>query len=154
MLTIERTSELAAPAPDVWRHATSLAGINHELAPYLMMTAPPELREVALDAIQVALGEPLFASRALLFGIVPVERMQVTLVELEPGRRFVEQSALLALPYWRHERTVDAVGTGCRLRDALAFRAPVAIAAPVLHRLLIALFTHRHRRLRALFGAQ
>src|SRR5262249_48624740 len=34
-------SQLRAPAEQVWAHATSMAGINHELAPLLRMTHPP-----------------------------------------------------------------------------------------------------------------
>lgn len=140
----------AAPAA-VWASITSIEGVNHEMGPWLQMTVPPEARGLTLDAALGSLGEPLFASRVLLFGIIPVERMRVTLVELEPGRRFVEQSPMLTLRYWRHERTLAPEGTNCRITDRLTFAPPVAAFAPILRRVVSAFFAHRHRRLAATF---
>jgi ligand-binding SRPBCC domain-containing protein len=150
---VERASTLRASASEVWRHATSIAGVNAEMGPWLRMTAPPDVRDLSLDDPRVVLGEALFASRVLLLGVVPVDRMRVTLVELERGRRFVEQSPMLGIPYWRHERTVDELAGGCRIRDHLTFEPPIAVAGPVFRGLIDAFFAHRHRRLAQLFGA-
>jgi ligand-binding SRPBCC domain-containing protein len=146
MATITRASSLAAAAPEVWRHATSLDGINRELAPWMTMSAPPELRGLSLDDDRVVIGERLFVSWVRLFGVVPLDRMEVTIVELERGRRFVEQSPMLAMRRWRHERTVEPAGAGCVLRDTLTFSPGVARPA------LAAFFAHRHRVLARLFG--
>lgn len=92
MATFTCTTALAAPRSTVWKHATKLTTINREMAPWLRMTVPREVGEASLDDPRLRIGEPLFASWILLLGVVPVERMQVTVIELEPGRRFVEQS--------------------------------------------------------------
>jgi ligand-binding SRPBCC domain-containing protein len=149
--TVEQTSVVGGPPAAVWASITSLEGINREMGPWLQMTLPPEARGLTLDAALETLGEPLFASRVLLFGIIPVERMRVTLVELEPGRRFVEQSPMLTLRYWRHERTLAPEGSDCRITDRLTFAPPVAVFAPILRRVVSALFAHRHRRLAETF---
>lgn len=59
----EVSSGRAAPAERVWAHATSVEGINAELAPLLKMTAPPELR--SLSDVSVVLGQPIGKSTAL-----------------------------------------------------------------------------------------
>jgi len=151
-VTVEHTSVVRGNARDVWQHATSLDGINHEMGPWLQMTVPPEARGLTLDAALGSLGEPLFASRVLLLGVVPVDRMRITIVELEPGRRFVEQSPMLTLRFWRHERTIVAEGEACRVTDELTFAPPIALFAPILRRVIEAFFAHRHRRLAAIFG--
>jgi hypothetical protein len=76
---ISRSTPLRAAPSLVWRHATSLDGINREMGPWLKMTAPPEARGLALDDAGVALGEPLFTSVVLFGGVMPVERMRVTI---------------------------------------------------------------------------
>ena len=40
VIRVERTSELDADAERVWAHATSMAGVNAELRPWLRMTTP------------------------------------------------------------------------------------------------------------------
>jgi hypothetical protein len=36
-----------------------------------------------------------------------VDRSDLTFLELEPGRRFLEQSPMLSMKLWRHERIVE-----------------------------------------------
>ncbi len=153
MPTFTRATRLAAPAERVWRHATTLDGINRELAPWMSMSAPPDLDGLSLDDDRVVLGEPLFASRVRLLRVLPMETMQVTLVELDRGRRFVEQSPMRTMRTWRHQREVEPDGAGCRLRDTITFEPRIGAAARPLGRLLEAFFGHRHRKLVALFGA-
>lgn len=150
--TVTRSSRLAAPAERVWAHATSMASITREMAPWLRMTFPPEAAGVALDDPRVRLGEPLFTSWVLLLGVVPVERMDLTLAELDPGRRFVEQSRTRVLKGWRHERRVEPDGDGCVVTDTLTLTPPVGALAGPLEWFVGRFFEHRHRRLRALFG--
>jgi ligand-binding SRPBCC domain-containing protein len=150
---IERSTQLAASAGEVWRHVTSIAGINAEMGPVLRMTAPAEARDRTLDDPEVTLGEPLFASYVLLLGVVPVERMKVTLVELAPGRRFVEESPMLVMRRWRHERSVEPSGGGCRVTDRVDFEPRLAWAARPMGVAVAAFFRHRHRRLERRFGA-
>ena len=150
--TVTRSSTLHAPPGEVWLHATSLDGIHRELSPWMRMTAPAEARGLSLDGAQVPLGEPLFTSWILLLGFFPVERMRLTLVELEPGRRFVEQSGTTFMRLWRHERTVEAAPAGCTITDKLTLAAPLVLFTPLVAKLIGYFFNHRHRRLRRLFN--
>lgn len=147
-------TELAAPAGDVWRHATSMAGVNEELAPWVRMTHPPRLAD--LSSGPLALGEVLFHSWLLAFGWVPFDRQSLRLLSVDDrgdgGGAFVENSTSWMQRRWRHERSVDPVGDGCVVEDRLVVepRLPVgALARPVV----AALFAHRHRQLVRRFGA-
>ncbi len=152
VVVITRSTPLGATAAEVWRHATSLDGINREMAPWLRMTAPAAARGVALDDASATLGQPLFASLVLLGGVLPVERMHVTLTELEPGRRFVERSPMLTVRRWRHERTIDPHLAGCRVTDRVSFEPRIALAAMALRAAVRAFFAHRHRQLGRIFN--
>lgn len=153
MLRVQRSSELAAPAGEVWAAATDQAGINGELKPLLRMTMPARVRGVPLDEFPI--GSPVGRSWILLFGLIPVDYDDLCLVELEPPRRFRERSKTLMFGLWEHERTVEpSAGDGCVVTDRLGFtlkpplyRVPGAAAAA---RAVVGfLFGHRHRRLRA-----
>jgi hypothetical protein len=108
-------SRLRAPPERVWAHATSMVGINHELAPLLRMTHPP--RMTALGDISPPLGTPLFRSIILLFGVLPIDFDDVTLEAVEPGRGFRERSRTLSQRQWRHERSLEPMDGGVRLVD-------------------------------------
>src|SRR5436190_18148895 len=131
MIELERATALRATPAEVWQHATSIDGINRELSPWLRMTVPPEARRFAVDDALASLGESLVASRVLLLGVLPVERMRITIVALEPGRRFVEQSPMLTMRSWRHERIIDPTAGGCRVSDRLAFEPLLRTSAPL-----------------------
>ena len=85
-------------------------GINDELAPILRMTMPPGLRGKTVDTVEV--GAELGRSWILLGGLVPVDYDDLKLVELEPGRRFLERSRTLTFAVWQHERTIEPEGDG------------------------------------------
>ena len=126
--------------------------MNDELRPLLRMTAPRDLR--SLDASEVRLGERIFRSWVLLFGVMPVDYDDITLIELEPGRGFHERSRMLSMRVWEHERWIEPDGNAaCMLRDRLSFEPRAARAAarstPDRRR---SVFRHRHRRLRRRFG--
>ncbi len=145
------TSRLDAPAGRVWEHASSFDGVNDELRPLLRMTAPRDLR--SLDPSEVRLGERIFRSWVLLFGVVPVDYDDITLIELEPGRGFHERSRMLSMRVWEHERWIDPDGDGaCMLRDRLSFEPRLLVPRRVARPIVGALFRHRHRRLRRRFG--
>jgi ligand-binding SRPBCC domain-containing protein len=154
--TVERTSDLAADAAEVWARAVTPGGINDELRPILRMTMPASLRDRTIDDVTV--GEPLGRSWILLGGVIPVDFDDLCLVELEPGRRFRERSRTLAFSLWQHERTVEAIGAGaCRISDRLSFELRRGLAwapgAARLARAIVAgLFSHRHRRLKRRYG--
>jgi ligand-binding SRPBCC domain-containing protein len=145
-------SRLDASAEDVWASVTTAAGVNAELMPIVRMTVPRGLEDLSLeDAVP---GERLGRSWILLFGLIPIDYDDITLVEVEPGRGFLERSPMLTQRRWEHERRLEPDGAGCTVTDRVRFEprlpVPVALLRPVFH----AVFRHRHRRLRRRFGGQ
>ena len=157
MGSVEETSVVALSADEMWKRATSPEGINDELRPVLRMTLPANLRGMTIEDAPV--GEVAGRSWILLFGLLPVEYDDLCLVELEPGRRFLERSSMLTLRVWEHERVVEGEVEGsCRVNDRLRFELRSGLAwipgADRLVRAIVgALFAHRHRRLRRLPGS-
>ena len=151
------TSRLAAPAEEVWAAALTEDGINFELAPWLRMTMPRAIGpEMTFD--DAPLGEPLGRSWLLLGRVLPVDYDDLRLAERGPGMRFVERSRLGSARSWRHEREVVALGPrACELTDGveIELRAPLRAigGGRVAARVMRALFTHRHRRLRRRWGS-
>jgi ligand-binding SRPBCC domain-containing protein len=144
-------SRLNAPAERVWSQASTFAGVNRELRPLVCMTYPA--RCAALTPETVPLGRVAFRSWLLLFGFLPVEYDDVTLVELEPSRGFSEVSPMLSVREWRHRRTVTPQGAAsCVLRDDLALTPRWPLLGPVQTSLFRLVFALRHRALRNRFG--
>lgn len=140
-------SRLGAPAEEVWRSITSLEGISRELSPLMRMTAPRGV--VELSDVEIRPGQPLFRSWLLLFGILPVDRSDLTLVSFQPGEGFLEESPMLSMKLWRHERRIEQDDAGTVLIDRLTFEPRAATF--VVRRLVRFLFDHRHRMLRRRF---
>jgi hypothetical protein len=142
----EFTVSTVVPAdPDtVWDRVATIEGISHELGPFFRMTAP---RGLTLDVATVPLGQRWFRSWILLFGVLPVDYDDLTLLRLEPGRGFLERSSMLSQRVWEHERTLEAVDGGTRVTDRIAFEPRIRLAVRAQHALFHALFRHRHRRL-------
>lgn len=149
--TFAISSSLDAPASLVWRDATDLARVNHELRPWLRMTSPPDWDTLSVDRVEP--GRRLFRSWLLLGGLVPVDYDDLTIVELEPGRRFLERSQMLSAPVWEHERVVEPLpGSASCLTDRIRFTARSGLHAAVLALAVPWVFGHRHRRLRKRYG--
>lgn len=149
---VEVESDLPAPVARVWERVTSVEGINHELGPWLSMSVPRGRDDLAVDA--VPLGVPLGRAWVRLLGVVPVEYDDLCVVELEPGRRFREESSMLTARRWGHERTLTSLGPDSTVvHDRLTVEPRVAgaLTGPVAARLVRLLFEHRHRRLLAHF---
>ena len=147
--SVEVSSTLAAPADTVWRTATTMEGVNAELRPWLRMSSP---RGAPADLRTVVPGERAFRSWLLLLGVLPVDFDDLTLVEIGPGRRFLERSPMLSARVWEHERVVQSEGSGARVTDRVRFVPRVGLAGGVQRRIVAAVFAHRHRRLRRHFG--
>jgi ligand-binding SRPBCC domain-containing protein len=131
-----------------WEWISSVAGIAAEMSPFFRMTVPPEVRE--LSDLKVELGKPFIHSRVFLFGFVPAGHWDFTLVELEVGRGFVEESPSSTMKHWRHERRLlDSPGdpAAVRLSDHLTFEA--RFAPTLVGRFIERVFQHRHQVLRA-----
>ena len=142
---------MVAATPDVvWRRVVSPEGIDDEMRPWLSMTMPRD--DLAVDTVR--LGEPVGRAWLRLFGVVPFDFDDLVVTELEPGRRFLEESSMASMRRWVHERTVEAAPSGTTLTDRVTFapRAPLVVLGPLLRRVVGAFFAHRHRRLRRHFG--
>ena len=84
---------LRARPDEVWRHASSFAGVNRELWPLARMTYPRAMARLMPGA--VPLLRTAFRSWILLLGIIPVDFDDMTLVETEDARE--ESSSLVRL---------------------------------------------------------
>ena len=99
----------------------------------MRMTAPARVR--ALDPAEVVLGERIFRSWVLLFGVIPIDYDDLTLIALEPGRGFHERSRMLSMRVWEHERTLEPDGeAAARVRDRLSFEPRLPGSGPLLER--------------------
>ena len=150
-VVVEHESVVRAPIAEVWARITDPRGINDELAPVLAMRMPRAVRGMSIDEVPV--GVRLGRAPLLLFGVLPVEFDNLTIANMERGRRFHEKSSMVLLRRWEHERELQPLPSGgTRVHDRLTFevRAPlshVPIVAAVARRAVAGLFAHRHRRL-------
>ncbi|WP_319455195.1 MULTISPECIES: hypothetical protein [unclassified Mycobacterium] len=153
LTVVERRSVVTAPADEVWQRVTTPEGINDEVRPIMTMSMPRGAGPLTIDTIPV--GTPIGRCWLRLFGVLPFDYDYLTIVELEPGRRFHEESTMMSMRLWRHERTVTPDGDASAVvHDRLTFqpRLPLRLAAPLLAVGIGALFSHRHRRLQRHFA--
>lgn len=140
----------ASPAA-VWDRVVDPEGINHEMWPWLTMRMPAAAAELTVETIP--LGRPVGRAWLRLFGLIPFDYDHLTIVELEPGRRFLERSSMLSLRRWEHERTLTPVPGGTRVHDRVVLEPRLRLPglATFLAIVVDAFFKHRQRRLRAHF---
>jgi hypothetical protein len=144
------TSELEAAAEAVWARAIDPAGINNELRPLMRMTVPAGAADFGLDD-----PEPGRIGRSwiLLFGFLPFDYDDITVVRVEPERSFLERSTMLSQRLWEHERTLDPLGENrCRITDRIAWEPRLPLPGAWLRPLVRFVFNHRHKRLRGAWG--
>ncbi len=147
---IRVASRLDAPPAIVWDRITTAAGINDEMRPIMRMSFPRG--ETKLDPDKVELGVPLGRCWLLLFGLIPFDYDELTLVRLEPGRGFLERSRMMSQRLWEHERNLDPAGPGgCLITDRVAWEPRLGLPGAPLRPLIRRFFAHRHRRLRRRF---
>src|SRR5262249_3919532 len=125
----EFSSRLAAPPAEVWAHATSMRGVNRELFPLARMTHPRDLS--LLEPGLVPLRHRAFRLWFLASGLVPIHYDDLTFVEREWGRRFLERSPMLTQREWQHERVVEPMADGTILTDRVRFVPRVAALGPM-----------------------
>jgi len=144
-------SLLRAPAGDVWRHASSMDGVNWELSPFVEMTVPRAAR--GLTIADAPTGVVAFRSVLLAFGFLPFDVHSLRLETVSPPKGFAEESTSWLQRRWRHERTITPLdGGGCELVDAVTVEPRLPGGALVVTKIVRAMFAWRHRRLRRRFG--
>jgi hypothetical protein len=148
---IVTSSFVSADPESVWKRVTSARGINDELHPFLRMTAPRNIREHGLAGVEV--GVRVCRSWVLLFGVLPVDYDDITLMRFEPPRSFLERSTMLSQRDWEHERVIEAAPGGSTVTDRIRYQPRLPIPDAPLRRLYTLIFRHRHRRLRRHFAA-
>ncbi len=142
------TTTVPASAKEVWAWSTSIKGIKAEMWPVLKITFPKGMTHIGEDT---TLDKPLCRCQFLLLGIFPIDMSKLTFVELDPGRRFVEQSPLLSMRSWRHERIVTPTAGGTTVTDNLTFSPRVA--GPLVGWFVKLFFEHRHAVLAKAFAS-
>jgi len=151
-MIIERQSVVDAPAEQVWARVVTPEGINDEVRPWMTMSMPRGAEALTVDNVPV--GVPIGRCWLRLFGVLPFDFDLLTIAALDRGRRFDEQSTMMSMRTWRHQRTVTPDGEAkAVVRDRITFelRAPLRPATPIVAAGLRALFGHRHRRLQRHF---
>jgi ligand-binding SRPBCC domain-containing protein len=130
---------------------TTPEGINDEMRPYMRMTTPRGVER--LDPESIVLGEKIGRSWVLLFGLIPFDYDDLTLVRLDPGRGFLERSQMLSQRSWEHERTLEPTAEGgCLVEDRVRWQPRLGMPGAPLRPVIGAFFRHRHSRLRRHFG--
>ena len=152
-MIVERQIIVGAPRELVWARIVTPEGINDELRPWMTMSMPRGKKDLTVDTIPV--GAPVGRCWMRLFGVLPFDYDDLMLAELWPGHGFHEQSTMLSMRLWRHERTLEPDGDSKTVvRDRLTFelRRPLRLLTPVIAAGIGALFSHRQRRLQRHFG--
>jgi ligand-binding SRPBCC domain-containing protein len=151
-MIVERKATVDAPTETVWERVVTPEGINDELRPWMTMSMPRGKESLTVDDIPV--GTPVGRCWMRLFGVLPFDYDNLMIAELWPGRGFHEESTMLSMRRWRHERTLESDGDDSTVvRDRLTFelRGPLRLLTPIIAAGIGALFTHRQRRLQRHF---
>ena len=154
-MIIEGQIVVDAAADQVWARVVTPEGINDELRPWMTMSMPRGAESLTVD--NVPIGVPIGRAWMRLFGVLPFDYDLLRIAELDPGRGFDEQSTMMSMRQWRHQRSVTPDGDSKAIvRDRITFqlRAPLRPATPIVAAGLRALFGHRHRRLQQYFGGR
>ena len=114
------------------------------------MTAPKSVK--AMTDVPIELGKPLFRSWVFLFGVLPIDRSDLTLISLDSGSGFIEESPMLSMKLWRHERRISSRADRTVLTDTLTFEP--RFAARLVEWLIGVTFEHRHSVLRKELGGR
>lgn len=150
--SFEVSSQLKASPEKVWQHATSMPAINQELSPFLKMTYPKEALSSSIE--EAPLGTRLFRSWILLGRVIPVDYDDITLREIDRGKRFWEVSPMLTQKQWSHERVVKSWREGAEVIDRVKFTPRLWFIGRIYRFFSYRVFLWRHYRLRKIFGAK
>lgn len=147
-ITLTFKTEVLASKEKTWEWITSVDGISKELSPLLKMTTPKNVSDIS--SVEINTGEPLFVSIVLLFGFFPIDYSKLTLLKIDIGEGFIEQSPMGSMKVWRHERSIFSKEKGCEVKDVLNFQP--RFFSSLLCVFVKQLFNHRHRMLGKYLG--
>jgi ligand-binding SRPBCC domain-containing protein len=151
-ISLRFESKLYAPIESVWEWITSVKGIRAEMWPFFLMTVPKGVR--SLSDVQITPGTRMFRSYVFLFGLLPIDYSDMTLLELNIGQGFIEQSPMGSMKLWRHERQIapcPSESSTVILIDQLTFQP--RMAKRLVGWFIRRVFIHRHKILRANLGS-
>ena len=155
MIHLNFRSELSAPADEVWAKVSTMAGVNHELHPWVHMTVPAMFKDLSLQAATPEqLKGVLFNSVLLGLCCIPFDLHALHLERVQVGEGFDEHSTSWMQKTWVHRRRVVPAAGGCTVTDELIVEPRVSLMAPLVRAVVGFLFRHRHRRLVGTFGAR
>ena len=146
-ISIRFESKLLARRERIWEWITSVKGISAEMWPFFRMTSPKSVQSLA--DVQLQPGVRMFRSYIFLFGVLPIDYSDMTLLELTPGVGFIEQSPMGSMKLWRHERHIAPCPSEpgvFLLVDQLTFHP--RMARRLVGWFICRVFTHRHKVLR------
>lgn len=143
-----RSSIVDAAPDEVWTAISTLHGVNRELRPFVVMREPSSARGRTLASLPAGERVPCLM---LAGGMLPFDRHLLCLESVTPGGGFVEESTSWLQRRWRHVRTLEAADGGTRITDHVTAEPRCGLLAPLVRRIVGALFAHRHRRLGGLF---
>src|SRR6185295_16545281 len=109
-MIVELQSVVDAPADQVWARVVTPEGINDELRPWMTMSMPRGAESLTVDTVPI--GTPVGRCWMRLFGVLPFDYDHLTIAELWPGEGFHEESTMLSMRQWRHERSVKPEADG------------------------------------------
>lgn len=84
-------------------------------------------------------------------------RWRTRIATWRPGELFVDEQERGPYALWRHEHRFEAVGGGTLMTDRVTYRLPLGVLGRAVHALAVraalsAIFDHRFRRLRQVWG--
>jgi len=82
---------------------------------------------------------------------VPIDYDDLTFIELEPVRRFLERSPMLSQREWQHERVIEAAEGGSIVTDRVRFLPRIPVLGPPFFAVFRLAFSLRHWNLRPRF---
>lgn len=150
--TLTFESRLPTTRAALWSRIVDVDALRTEMMPFLAMKFPKGVRR--LDDMPLVPGKPLFRCPHLYAGFLPLDWSDLTFIEMEPGRLFVEQSPMGSMRQWTHRREIldlpnepDMV----LLRDTLTFEPRFASGIAAWG--VSMFFRHRHQMLRRAVAA-
>ena len=133
--------------PDaLWISINCIKSLNRELRPVMYMTCPNDYKEKPFD--EYPAGIHTFKSYVLFLGFIPIERTNIKMIQIFPGRGFSEDSTMIFSSSWKHKRILISDGDGTIVTDELDITHRLIIFKPVLWLFANMIFFVRHGKLK------